>query len=200
VNGAELEVSNTEKSMIDTRMRGHIDRDQGRVPDRRYIVLGMGSSAHEPSPVGHDCPDWPVRQPATLDSAHDIGQPRAGKGEEPDVVLAQVGPVNGRVGKDCLHPYAESSGGPEVARQSDQSDTGLQCGIVEPAGTVDHDHHAVGRKTFLFDERSHHRCGQSWSPMREHHRRDRRGHGPREGIGLVRPVRTLAHAVTISIG
>ena len=87
----------------------------------------MGSSADESSPEGDDRPYGPSWQPtATLGAAHDIGESRTRQGEEPDVVLAEVGPVNGWVGERHLHPGTESAGRPEVAWQSDQSDSGLQ--------------------------------------------------------------------------
>ena len=119
--------------------------DLGRIPYRRDEVLGMGSPLYESSPVGDYRPDRSSGQlAATLCPAHDIGQPRAGKGEEPDVVLAEVGPVHGGVGESHLHPGTESTARPQVAWQSDETDAGFQCWIVKTPGSVDHHHDSVG--------------------------------------------------------
>ena len=92
-------------------------------PGGRDHVDGVGSSADEPSPVGHHRPDGRARQPvATFGPAHDVGQPRAGKGEEPHVVLAQVGPVE-RTGRRTRPPSRRRSRRP--ARD---------CAAVGPVG------------------------------------------------------------------
>ena len=153
------------------------------------------------SPVGHHRPDGPSGHlAATLGPAHDVGQPRAGKGEEPDVVLAQVGPVHGGVGERRLHPGTEPPGRPEVVWQSDQSDAGLQRWIVKTPGPVDHHHDSVGSESFSFDEGAHHRGGQPWSPVREHDRRDRRRRRASKAPASCDGLGSLRHAVPISIG
>ena len=140
---------------------GHIDRDQlVQAPRGRHHVERVRASPDEPSPVGDHRPyRWARLRVTTLRPAHDVGQPRARKGEEPDVVLTQIGPVHGGVGECTRHPGTETAARAEIARQSEKSDRGLQRRVVESSLPVDHHHHTIGRKTFSLDQGAHHFSG-----------------------------------------
>jgi hypothetical protein len=197
----EVEILKTEKPFRigeDTRVEhgprqqrrpptGDVDRyELARIPHGRDQILGMGSSAHESSPVGNHRPDGLFGQPATtFGPSDDIGQPRSGEGKKSNVVLAQVRPVNGRVVERRLHAGSEATGRSHVSWQSDQSHAGLQYGVLETPGPVDHDNHPFSSKAFLLNERAHHCGSEPWSSMREDDGRDRRRHRPRGATGFV---------------
>jgi hypothetical protein len=162
---------------------GDVDRNElARLSRGRNQILGVRPSADETSPIGDHSPDrFLGRRASILGPADDVGQTRGREGKESNVVLAQIRPLNGWIVESRLDPGAEPTGRTEVARETNQSHAGLQGGVLETPGPVDHNNDPLRGKAFVLNEGTHY-CGREpWSSMREDNGRDRQRHRQRTG-------------------
>ncbi len=96
--------------------RSHVHWNESGIPGFRHDVLRM-ASPHELPPVGHH--RTRIGQfGLTFQTAYQLGDARAGKPKESDVILTEVGPASARVGEGVEDAGTEPVCRPEVYRYS----------------------------------------------------------------------------------
>jgi hypothetical protein len=85
-------------------------------------------------------------------SAYHIGHTWARQGDQPDIVLTEVGPPSREIVEGCFDSCGESACRAEIAAESDHPHPFFQICVFQPSRAVDDHDDPVGGEPFSINE------------------------------------------------